>query len=236
MNQRLMIHSVAGVEFLDRGDVAAQQKLMLLHGYGADMHDLAGLAPHLSSLQEGRWVFPNAPLRVPIGPHMEGRAWFPINAAALEASFNQQEPLTFDERDGPELMESGVLVSGLIHKLALNYEGCFLLGGFSQGGMVAMETVLTQDVRPRALILMSTTLAALSRWKELMPLKEKFPVFVSHGREDPLLPFSGAERVAAFWQKHGHEVTFVPFQGGHEITYPVLKELNIFLEHAVTNH
>lgn len=236
MNQEFTVHRVAGLEFLDRGAVSADRQLMLLHGYGADMNDLAGLGPHLSGFSEARWVFPNGPLSVPIGPHMEGRAWFPINAAALEASMMKGEALTFDERDGSELQSSGQLVSKLISKLALGYEGSFVLGGFSQGGMVAMETVLASDVRPRALVLMSTTLAALTRWQTLMPLSDKFPVFISHGRNDPLLPFSGAERVAKFWQEHGHEVEFVPFDGGHEIPYPVLVALNAFMERALVNH
>lgn len=51
---------------------ASAPAVILLHGYGADENDLAGLAPLLAP--EGDWCSVRAPQRVPHG----GSAWFPI--------------------------------------------------------------------------------------------------------------------------------------------------------------
>ena len=47
--------------------------VVCLHGYGADMRDLAPLASEIPVERPVRWIFPNAPEILDWG----GRAWFP---------------------------------------------------------------------------------------------------------------------------------------------------------------
>jgi phospholipase/carboxylesterase len=54
-------------------------------------------------------------------------------------------------------------------------------------------------------------------------------VFISHGRRDPRLPFSGSERAQELLQRHGFQVGFHPFDGGHEIPPQVVSALADFL-------
>ena len=42
-------------------------------------------------------------------------------------------------------------------------------------------------------------------------------VFISHGRNDPILPFEGGHRLATDLQHDGYHVEFVPFDGRHEV-------------------
>lgn len=48
-------------------------------------------------------------------------------------------------------------------------------------------------------------------------------IFISHGRRDRVLPFSLGERIAATLTDAGYDVTFRPFDGGHEIPDDGLK-------------
>jgi phospholipase/carboxylesterase len=54
-------------------------------------------------------------------------------------------------------------------------------------------------------------------------------VIQSHGRADPLLPYSIAERLRDSMIENGIDVRFVPFNGGHEISNNVLDEVGSFL-------
>ena len=54
--------------------------VICMHGYGADMRDLAPLAQELETKRPLRWLFPNAPEQLEWG----GRAWFPIDVAVFE--------------------------------------------------------------------------------------------------------------------------------------------------------
>ncbi len=42
-------------------------------------------------------------------------------------------------------------------------------------------------------------------------------VYMSHGRQDPVLPFSNAEKIAAGLRASGYDVIFQAFDGGHEM-------------------
>jgi phospholipase/carboxylesterase len=55
------------------------------------------------------------------------------------------------------------------------------------------------------------------------------PVFMSHGKGDPVLPFQIADDLHGLLRAAHHEVTWVPFAGGHEIPAPVLSQLHSFL-------
>jgi predicted esterase len=43
----------------------------------------------------------------------------------------------------------------------------------------------------------------------------RVPVFVTHGRNDRMLPLSDGDLLAATLRRHGHPVTWRPFDDGH---------------------
>lgn len=50
-------------------------------------------------------------------------------------------------------------------------------------------------------------------------------VFVSHGRQDPVLDIDGASRVIVpDLKSHGYDVTYVEFDGGHAAPAPVINQ------------
>ena len=62
-----------------------------------------------------------------------------------------------------------------------------------------------------------------------MLFRSGLPVFLSHGRRDDILPFEVADRFRHELEAAGLRVTWVPFDGGHEIPPPLLAEVERFL-------
>ena len=96
-----------------------------------------------------------------------------------------------------------------------------VLGGFSQGAMIACDVALhSRGPAPGS----SSFSEPRGRRRVGASLRQRrgLPVLQSHGREDPLLPFAFAERLRDLMRDGGMEVTWTPFRGGHEIPRPVL--------------
>jgi phospholipase/carboxylesterase len=81
-----------------------------------------------------------------------------------------------------------------------------------------------------ALVLLSATLLARGAWEAAMPARRALPVFQSHGRQDPLLPFAAAVTLRDLWREGGAAVDWIEFNGGHEIPYGVTERLGRFLD------
>jgi phospholipase/carboxylesterase len=97
-----------------------------------------------------------------------------------------------------------------------------VLGGFSQGAMLALDVALHRETPPSALLLMSCTLLAESEWGPRFGTLAGVPVVLSHGRNDMLLPFPIAELLRDRLREAGAIVDWHPFVGGHEIPAVVL--------------
>lgn len=188
--------------------------VVLLHGFGADMGDLAPLADVMDP--EGNWTFyfPNAPLEVPIGPGWTGRGWFPISLRELEAGVD------FTKIRPPGLDMSRKLVSEFIFHINPRK---LVLGGFSQGAMVALDLALHEPDAAAALLILSGVLLDEENWtKRASRLKGK-PLLQSHGHLDQVIPIQGAQKLYEILKNAGAAVQFMPFSGAHEIPANVIK-------------
>ena len=110
--------------------------------------------------------------------------------------------------------------------------GRVVLGGFSQGSMLASDVAFRSGRALAGLVVMSGTFLAEHEWRPLMPSRAGLPVLQSHGRADPLLPFAIAERLRDAMADAGLEVTWVAFNGGHGVPGSVLDAFGPFLEKA----
>ena len=102
--------------------------------------------------------------------------------------------------------------------------------------MVASEVAFGSDARLRALVLLSGTLVDEETWQRNFERRRGMPVFLAHGRSDPMLPFAVADRFRKKLQAAGVKVTWFPFDGGHEIPAAVVIELNKFLGALPATH
>ena len=197
--------------------------VVLLHGYGAPGTDLVPLWRELPVARDVRFVFPEAPLELGFG----GRAWWPIDMARLQDRFSKAavERLIAEVPPGIDAARSALLE--LLEVLERDFGAApeqTVIGGFSQGAMLATDTVLRTSRPFAGLALLSGTLISHDEWLPLMPARRGLPVLQSHGRADPVLPFELAERLRGELVAAGLPVEFIAFNGGHEIPPPVLAQ------------
>jgi phospholipase/carboxylesterase len=204
--------------------------VILLHGFGAPGEDLVPLWRVLYGYDgippSTRFAFPQAPLEV--DPNWGGRAWWMIDVMALQRAMLQGRTRDLANEVPAGLAEARAQIFSLVDELRTRLSPPkLILGGFSQGAMLSLDVALRSEVD--AVVLMSGTLIAEREWLPLMPTKKSLPVFQSHGREDPMLPFSAAERLREQLTQSGIEVDWVPFRGQHEIPPQVLDRLAAFM-------
>lgn len=204
------------------------------HGYGADAFDLAPLAAEARRFGVG-WVFPQGPLEVPIGPMMSGRAWFPIDVGRFEraAMSGSYRELTRDEPQGLDRACDQLL--SLIESLGVPSERV-VVGGFSQGAMLASHLVFARGFAARGLVALSGSIMAQEKW-EFGLRQPGMPreVFQSHGASDGILPVDVARDLRDLMVTHGIDVDYIEFRGGHEIPMEVLHGLGGYLERMVNS-
>ena len=199
--------------------------VVLLHGYGAPGTDLVPLWRELAVPKEVRFVFPEAPLELDFG----GRAWWPIDMARLQDRFsaNAVDRLTAEVPDGIDAAREAMLelLEALPAQLGAAPEST-VIGGFSQGAMLATDIVLRSERPFGGLVAMSGTIVSRAEWLPLMSARRGLPVVQSHGRGDPVLPFAVAEQLRDALTAAGLLVEFIPFNGGHGIPGSVLEGLS----------
>lgn len=203
--------------------------MVLLHGYGSSAERWLPFVQTIRLPAHGRFVFPQAPsLTVPPDGPRDGRAWWRLDLASHIPPGEALPNLSAARPPGLESAAS--LVERLVEGVERSQGGPIVLGGFSQGAMVAAEVTFRSDVRVDALVLLSGTVVDEASWEQYFHRRRGTPVFLSHGTADPVLPFVVADRFRARLEATGLRVTWVPFDGGHEMPAAVVAALNRFLE------
>jgi phospholipase/carboxylesterase len=209
--------------------------LVLLHGYGAPGEDLVSLWRVIDAPPGTRFVFPAAPIALG-GPFGDGRAWWHVDVTRFQraAMTGKVDEMIREAPEGlTEARAAGLaMLSDIEKKLGVTRDK-IVLGGFSQGSMLALDIALHAETSPAGLVLMSSTLIAADEWRPIFASKKSIPIFQSHGREDPILPFEVAEQLRDELEAAGFAVTFVPFRGGHGIPENVVDGLGKFLRNVL---
>ena len=130
------------LDVLSMGRADAWITVVMFHGYGADAFDLLPLSQELTNGRRVRWLFPQGVLEVPLGFHMMGRAWFPIDIDALNQAMAQGGHRDFARERPPGMNEACMAARAMLDELNIPM-GRIVLGGFSQGAMIATELALT---------------------------------------------------------------------------------------------
>lgn len=195
--------------------------VVLFHGYGADAQDLAGLVDAFQFKKPCNWLFPNGNFSVPIGPGMTGRAWWNLQMNSLPGDWAQHRP--------PEMNGAVDKAMKMFASMKFDWKDV-IVGGFSQGAMLATEVFLKAPVTPAGLICLSGTLLSETEWKAAVPNRKGAHIFMSHGEIDQVLPHKGSTRLQKFFEDNGVKTNFVSFRGGHEIPMPVINKMKSYIE------
>ncbi len=193
--------------------------LVLLHGYGSNAGDWLQFEHKIQVPPNGRLVFPQGPLRGPSG----ARGWWWLN---IEGHVPAGERFPDFSTASPGGIK---IASGLVRKLLVDVPGPIVLGGFSQGAMLSAEIAFQTDQDLAALVLLGGTTVNEAAWVERFPGRRTMPIFIAHGRWDGVLPFATMERFQARLTGAGLNVTWFPYDGGHDIPDEVIAAMNDFL-------
>src|SRR5262249_46722689 len=143
--------------------------VFVLHGRGADAQDLAELAPMMGSGY--RFVFPNAPEPFEPAPGFQfGYTWFDGWPAEPES-----------------IKRSRTLLMQFIDEMLERYPtppGKVILSGFSQGGMMSLDTGFRIREKLAGIVVMSGALYE----DDPLPLSPGLPVLIVHGTQDDMIP------------------------------------------------
>jgi phospholipase/carboxylesterase len=208
--------------------------LLLCHGFGASAEDLFGLAEPLVRLFERQsrqplMVFPEAPIDMSDFGIEGGRAWWPLNMAKLlaMAQSNDFDSIRNEEPPGLDYARKSLVdaIDAMTERFGLSTSD-LILGGFSQGAMLAADTAirgLTQP--PRRLVLFSGAMICQTAWTTHARSLAETVVFQSHGLQDPVLPIQTGRWLSEFMTEHAKEANFHTFHGGHGIPPEAIEAL-----------
>jgi len=194
-----------------------------LHGLGADGHDFEPIVPELRlprSLRI-RFVFPNAPARpVTINGGMRMPAWYDIlqlgggteDEAGIRASQAQVEQLMAREQS------RGVPLPRIV------------LAGFSQGGAVVLHTGLRQPAPIAGIMALSTYLPLAGKLAaERSAAGAGVPIFMAHGRHDPMIQMGRALASREALEKLGYKVEWREYAMPHSVCAEEIADMAAFL-------
>ena len=193
--------------------------VVLLHGFGASMRDLVGLAPSID--QSGYlYLFPNAPIRMQIGLGMTGYAWTPPGQPGGEDAATRAEDLLVGFFD--EAMER--------HGLT---EGGMVMGGFSQGGMMTYRFGLRRPEMFAGLVILSGRVPSPEILADNLPEHRDQPIFVAHGTQDAMIGVTDARESRDFLTAQGYSPQYHEYYMAHEISQDVLSDLVPWLRNVM---
>ena len=181
-------------ELISLNSEFATNRLVLLHGWGADANDLIPFGKLLTEGLKDRFeiVSFSAPHLHPSG---SGRQWYPLYPHAWEQVPNAV--LALERRLNDLCFKTIPLCKTLLF-------------GFSQGGAMALE--LAKRNKFQGVFALSSY--PHPKWE---PLKDMPPVFLCHGNIDQVVPKTASQKSYETLLKNKVESELYFFDGGHEI-------------------
>lgn len=192
-----------------------------LHGWGANAHDLLGLAPLMPGNMMA--ICPQGQVTVPIGGGQVGYGWFPLVPG--------QPPDARAFRRGSTELRGFVDLA--FERYPIDRKRVVGLG-FSQGGLMAIDLVLRDPGRFAGLVVLSSWLPEIlaSNLPRLAEHKD-FPVLVIHGTHDPLVEVARARESQKLLKEFGVDLTYEEFGMAHEIRPEALRKVIGWLREKV---
>lgn len=225
MSGRVAVRTMGGLEArVIEPQGQASRAVVLCHGFGAPGDNLVWMghalmqdpAVNASTL----FVFPSAPLSLDSVGLRGSRAWWLFDFLRM-AEAGVAGALDVLRRDVPEGMAKArrqlIALLDQVERESGLPRGRVVLGGFSQGAILATDAALRLEEPPQALCVFSGTLTCEQEWARRAPRRAGLRVVQTHGRRDPLLPFQGALALRDLLAGAGLVVDFHAFDGAHTV-------------------
>jgi phospholipase/carboxylesterase len=177
--------------------------LVLLHGAG---HRQLEMVQHMESEADARGI-------VLLGPTSRGITWDAVSIAeqppSLDSPLANARAHRFGSSRDADRVEAAIAALAKVVPVDRAHTA---LAGFSDGATFALAMGMSR----------SHPFAAVIAWSPGIAIETAEPargrrVFISHGRQDPILRFEvTCGEIVPLVQGEGAMVSFVPFDGGHE--------------------
>lgn len=178
--------------------------LILHHGRGADEHDLLGLGDVLDPQRRLLVVTPRAPLTVPGWP---GNHWYVVPRVGYP------DPDTFRRA----YTELAAFHDELWERTGIAPERT-VLGGFSMGSVMSYALGLGGErPAPAGILAFSGFIPTVEGWQPDLQSRADLPVFIAHGRQDPVIDVAFARRAHELLAAAGLPVSYHESDAGHHI-------------------
>ena len=196
-----------------------------MHGLGADGNDFVPMVPELNLPRDHsvRFLFPNAPtMPVSINGGYVMRAWYDIASAEIDK-----------RADEAGVRKSQLAIAELIAEQRAQGIASerIVLAGFSQGGVIALQTGLRYPEKLGGIMALSTYLAcAETLGVEASSSNRQIPILMVHGATDPVIPIALAKRSKARLETHGYKIDWHEYGMPHSVCAEEIDDIAAFLK------
>jgi len=209
----------------------AQFSVIWLHGLGADGHDFEPIIPELqlSNDYKIRFILPHAPnLAVTVNDGMEMPAWYDIlDSAKIDA-----------QQDTKGIHQSANVINAFIeHEISQGVpaKNIFLVG-FSQGGVIALQTGLRYPKKLAGILGLSTYLPLPDTLPaELHDANKNTPLMMAHGQHDQVIPIAIGKYSCELIEKQGVAVQWHEYPMEHAVIPDEINDISKWFTGILTN-
>jgi len=209
--------------------------IIWLHGLGADGNDFVPIVKEIQLPVAVRYIFPHAPKRpVTINGGFVMSAWYDISENDL--STKRGTGITIKE-DTAGIRDSQAEIQKLI--LQEQQRGIpsshIFLAGFSQGGVIALQAGLRNTEELGGILALSTYLALAETLPEEASASAKnTPIFMAHGRNDPVVPFAIGFSSKEILLQQGCRVDWHEYAMQHSVCEEEVRDIELWLKAVIS--
>jgi len=179
--------------------------LILLHGRGADEHDLSPVLDLLDPDRRLVGLTPGAPLPGP--PGAGGRWWYMVPRVGYP------DPRTFHAT----YAQLTSFLDGWLEERDIPWRRT-IIGGFSMGCVMSHATGLGPGrPSPAGILAMSGFIPTVDGWEPDLDARAGLPVFISHGSRDPVISVDFARDARTRLEAARCDVAYHEHDGGHQL-------------------
>jgi len=218
MNTDLPLNYVLQTPSGGKSETEPMPLVIIMHGRGADANDLADIAPMIDGPGGSRFLFPNARKAWEAAPGMTfGYTWFdglPPDPKSIEATRK--------------------IVLQFLDAALKRYPtpaGKVVLGGFSQGALMALDAGLRTTQPIAGIVVMSGAL--FEQDPPDVTAKKEVPILIAHGTADEMINVNKARRARRVLEERGLHVEYHEFPMGHQLTQESMAVVRGFISRCL---
>ena len=201
--------------------------LVVLHGYGADEHDLMPIAESVAAGSRFLIISVQAPIALP-----PGYAWYHLEQTEMGIV-----PDDLSRHESEDLLAHSL--RSIIEQEGGDPERVVLMG-FSQGAAICYSLLTVYQLENYGLKVQAAIMMSGYLPRDILgPLSRKqfdgFPFFISHGEFDDLVPSMAMNEAETLLTQQGAHVTARMYAAGHRVLPETVSDITKWLSKEIMN-